>query len=405
MSTPFPFDFPVVVTTAGMQPQDPQNIRNQIEAAAVALSPGVTTDLPGIMLEDILSTDTPAVALCDQSRVELVNSLTPYGANEALLGELGTIYIGQSAPGQPTNTSVLVVFSGNVGYVVPNGLLVGDSGNNYQVQTGGPITGGGSSAPITAVAVQPGSFGVPANTVNRVLTSVPSIINLTCNNPSAGTPGGSAETWSSFRTRVLQAGQAACVGGPRLIKTLVGAVAGVQKVSVQAASGGLRVIVKGGDVYQVAFAILSAVDSPSSLVGHVAGGTDVTVSLIDPPNTYNVLFVAAATQAVTMTITWNTTASNFTGGGAFASLVQPPLVAYINAIPIGQPINVLEMNEIFQQAVASLLSADFLTRLVFSVSINGSVIAPGTGTYAITGDAESDFATALDGSGITVTQG
>lgn len=405
MSTPFPFDFPTVVTAAGMQPQDPQDIRTQIEAAAVALSPGATTDLPGILVEDILSTDVPAVALCDQARVEVVNSLTPYGANEALLGQLGTLYIGQSAPGAPARTSVLEIFNATVGYVVPNGLLVGDGANAFQVQTGGPILVGGSSAPITCLAVQEGSFGVPANTVNRVLTSVPAIVNLTCNNPTAGTPGGVEETWSSYRTRVLQAGQAACVGGPRLIKTLVGAVPGVQKVSVQAATGGLRVIVKGGDVHQVAFAILSAVDSPSSLVVHAAGGTDVTVSLIDSPNTYNVKFVAAATQTVVLAITWNTTATNFTGGGAFASLVQPVLVAYINALPIGQPINVLEMNEIFQVAVSKLLPADFLTRLVFAVTINGSVVAPGSGTYAVTGDAESDFFTALDGSAITVVQG
>jgi hypothetical protein len=405
MSTPFPFDFPVVVTAAGMQPQDPQDLRDQIQAAAVAQSPGITTNLPAILVEDFLSTAVPAVSLADQARVEQANSLTPYGANEALLSQLGTIYIGEGAPGKATNTSVLVVFSGTVGYTVPNGLLVGDGSNTYQVQTGGPISGGGSSAPMTAIAVQPGSFGVPANTVVRVLTSVPGSVNLTVNNPTAGTPAGADETWSSFRTRVLQAGMAACVGGPRLIKTLVGAVPGVQKVSVQAATGGLRVIVKGGDVYQVAFAILSAVDSPSSLVGHVAGGTNVTVSLIDPPNTYAVEFVAAATQTVTMNVTWNTTATNFTGGGAFPSLVQPPLVAYINSIAIGQPINVLEMNEIFQTSVAKLLSADFLTRLVFGVSINGTPTAPGTGTYAITGDAESDFFTAIDGSGISVTQG
>src|SRR5690349_6601545 len=92
MSTPDPFDFPVIVTAAGMQPQDPQAIRDQILAAAVANSPGLTGNLPGILIEDILSTDVPAVALCDQARVELVNSLTPFGANEALLIMLGSIY-------------------------------------------------------------------------------------------------------------------------------------------------------------------------------------------------------------------------------------------------------------------------------------------------------------------------
>lgn len=403
MSTTNPFNFPVVVAASGMLPQDPADIRDQINAAAVALAPGLTNNLPGLLLEDILSTDTPAVALIDQARVELFNSLTADGANEALLLKIGAI------TGVPynlqSNTSVLVVFAGTIGYVVPDGMLVYDGTNMYQVLSGGPVTGTGSTSPLTAVAVQPGSFAVPTGTVNQIRTSYPSTVVLTVTNPSDGTPGGSAETWSSYRTRVLQAQRAVCTSGPSLIKTLVGAVPGVQKVSVQAATGGLRVIVKGGDVYLVAYAIFQAVGDPSRLLGHAVGGADVTVSLIDPPNTYNIKSVASATQTVTIAITWNTTLTSFTGGGAFAGLVQPVLVAYINSLAIGQPINELEMNGLFQNAVSGLLAPDFLTRLVFSVTINGTVTAPGTGTSIVSGDAESDFFTALDGSGITVTQG
>jgi hypothetical protein len=405
MSTPNPFDFPVVVTAAGMQPQDPQDLRDQILAAATANSPGLTANLPGTLVEDFLSTSVPAVALCDQGRVEAVNCLTPDAANEFTLGRLGTIYIGEGQPGKVTNTSVLLVFTGTVGWVVPPGFLAGDGAHLFQVQSGGPIGGGGSTSPLSAIAIQPGSYGVPANTVTQLKSSAPPNITLSVNNPTAGTPGGTGETWSSFRARVMRAGLADCVGGPSLIKTLVGRVPGVQKVSVQAAVGGLRVIVKGGDVYEVAYAIYRAIDSPTSLVGHVAGGTNVTVGLIDSPNTYNILSVAAATQTVTMAVTWNTNLANFTGGGAFPALVQPVLVNYINSIPIGAPINVLEMNELFQETVAAVLAKDFLTRLVFGVNINGTPTAPGTGTYAITGDAESDFFTAVDGSGVVVTQG
>jgi hypothetical protein len=414
MSTPNPFNFPVVVTTAGMQPQDPTAIRSQIQAAAVAKSPGITTDLPGILLEDILSTDTLAIALCDQARVETVNSLTPYGANEFTLGQLGTIYLGEGAPGKPTNTSVLVVFSyPTVGLVINNGLLVGDGTNVYQVQGGGVIGSGGTSLPINAIAVQSGSFGVPANTVNQIKTSVPS--GLTVNNPIAGTPAGQTETWSSFRARVLQAGLVACSSSARGIKTLVGLVTGVQPnlISVRLVSGGFEVIVGGGDPYQVAYAIFSAVDNPAALQGSTTTVRNVTVSLIDPPNTYNITRVNPPQQLVTMSVTWNTVLTSFTGGAAFASLVaapQPngslgPLVAYINSIPVGQPINVLEMNQIFQQAIASVLDPTLLTRLVFAVNINGVLTPPTSGTFAIPGDPESYFFTVVDGSGITVTQG
>lgn len=407
MSTPFPFNFPVVVTAAGMQPQDPQDIRDQIKAAAVAQSPGITTDLPGILVEDILSTDTPAVALCDQARVELVNSLTPYGANEALLGQQGQIYIGQAQPGQPTNTSVLVVFSySTAGLVIPNGTLVGDGTNVYQVQGGGVIKSTLSSSPITAIAVTPNStFGVPANTVTQIKSSVP--VGLTVNNPTAGTPGGATETWSSFRARVLQAGLAACVGTARFIKTLIGALLGAQSnlISVQQASGGLRIVVGGAaDTFEIANAINMSVADVSTLQGSaVSSGRNVTVSLIDTPDTYNILYVAAPSQTVTMAITWNTVLTNFTQGAAFASLVQGPLAAYINSLGIGQVINVQILKSIFQQAVRTSIDAEFLTRLVFSVSINSTVTPPATGTDAISGDPESFFS--CNPSSIVVAQG
>lgn len=402
------FNFPVVMSPNGLQPQDPTSIQQQLLAQVAATNPGYTANLPGILIEDISSTDVAAIALCDQAKVELVNSLTPNGANEFLLGQLGTIYIGEGQPGKPTNTSVLVVFSGTVGYVIPNGLLVSDGANTYQVQGGGVIPGGGTSSPISAIAIQPGSFGVPQNTVNQIKTSVPSSVILTVNNPVAGTPGGQVESWYSFRQRVLQSGLVACSSSARGIKTFLGVVPGVQAnlISVQPASGGFRVIAGGGDIYQVAYAIFSAIDNPASLQGSaISAGRDVTVTLIDPPNTYNIKFVRPPAQTVTMSATWNTPLTSFTGGGAFPGLVQPPLVAYINSITAGTPINVLEMNAIFQNAVAALLDPTLLTRLVFSVTINGTLTAPGSGTYQVSGDPESSFFTAIDGSGISVLQG
>lgn len=411
MSTPnpFSFDLPIIVTAAGMQPQAYADLNAQIEAAAVAASPGITLDLPGTLTEDFLSTAVPAAAACNQAQVEFFNSLTPAGAAQQLLlllgGMLGVPY------GQITNTSVFVQFSSpNLGYVVPGGALVGDGSNVYQTpSTGTVIQSGGTSALVQAIAVTPGStFGVPENTVNQVLTSIPSNITLTVNNPAAGTPGGVVETWASYRARVMQALNSACVGSSRFIKTLVSAVPGIQKntVSVQAASPGIRVIAGGSaDPYALAYAIWQSVADPSQLVGHAAGGTTITTSLLDPPNTYPIISVNPAVQTLALTATWNTTLSNFTGGGAVPGLVQPPIVAYINGLASGAPINLLELNNIFQQAISGILDPNFLTRLVWQVTINGSVVAPGTGTQIVTGDAESYFLTPLNGSGITVTQG
>ena len=402
----YQYDLPVTITAAGPQPTPPATLQAQALAYVETEDPQVTTNLPGLLIEDISSTQVGALVSLDAARVEALNGISPNAANVALLNQLGAVY-GAAAQGAPTNTSVNVVFSGTPGYVIPTGFLVGDGTNTYVVQyPGGVIASGGSSSALTAVAVNAGSWAVPIGTVTQLLTAYPPNITLSVTNSVAGTPGNlSGESYSSYRARIVQAGNAACVGGPRLIKTLVMNQAGLtaSQVSVQQASPGIRVIVVGGDVYEVAFAIFCAVADVSQLVGHAAGGTTVTTGLNDYPNAYSVISVAAAQQTFAATATWNTTLAGFTGGLAFPGLVQGPIAAYINALAPGQVINLLEMNNIFQAAVAGVLDPTLLTRLVWSVYINGTLVSPGSGESYIAGDAESYFYTTA--SAITVTQG
>src|ERR1700676_3806380 len=92
MSTPNPFNFPVIIGPQGLQPQQPTDLRAQLLAAVAATNPGYTANLPGGLIEDISSTDVAAIALIDQAKIEAVNSLTPLGANNFLLTQLGQIY-------------------------------------------------------------------------------------------------------------------------------------------------------------------------------------------------------------------------------------------------------------------------------------------------------------------------
>jgi hypothetical protein len=405
MSLSYNFDFPVVITASGLQPQAPASLLAQLTAAAAAQAPGYTV-LPGGLIDDVSGTMVAGMSINDQAKVEAVNSLTPYAANIPLLLQLGQCF-GLSL-GSVTATSVPVVFSStSVGYVIPNGFLVGDGTNVYQVQGGGVIQSDETSSTLIALSVNPGSFAVPANTVTELLTSVPSNVSLSVNNPNAGTPASAGETYYSYRARVLQAMLAASVGTSRYIKTIIGQLLGAQSnlISVQAASGGLRIVVGGAaDPYAIGYAIWSSVADVSTLQeSAVNTDRDNTVALYDYPDTYNVLYVVAPVQTVTMTVTWNTVQTNFTGGAAFPGLVQAPLAAYINGLAVGQVINVQVMNEIFQNAVEDVLDASLLTRLVFTVSINSEVTPPGSGTFAITGDPESSFSCLA--SGITVTQG
>lgn len=269
---------PTVVTVAGLQPQAPQDLLAQLIAAVAAVRPGYTANLPGSLIEDISSTDVAALALTDSARVELVNSLTPFGANAFLLNQLGQVYGVQL--GAANNTSVGVVFSGPPGLIITKGFVVSDGVYQYTVQDSGVIGSGGTSPLLFALGNTPGSWIVPANTVNQLVTSIPtSVGTVTVINPTPGVPGSGSETQESYRSRVLQAGLAASQGMSRYLKTLLSEVAGVQTrlVSVlQAPNSKWEVIVGGGDPYQVAGAIYEALFDINNLVGSTLNVTAIT---------------------------------------------------------------------------------------------------------------------------------
>lgn len=142
---------------------------------------------------------------------------------------------------------------------------------------------------------------------------------------------------------------------------------------------------------------------------YVSGGSvtpnprNVVVSIIDYPDTYSIVFVNPPQQTVTVSVLWNTNSPNYVSPAAVAQLGTPALVAYINSIPVGQPINVFALQETFQLAVASALPPMYLTRMIFTVDINGIQTSPASGFGTISGDPESYFFAASNA--ITITQG
>lgn len=479
-------DIPVVVTSAGAQPTPPAVLRANLVAGVEATNPGYTVNLPGILIEDVAGTDVGALVICDTARVETINSISPYTANDFLLAQLGQIYIGPgAAPAPPSNTSVSVVFTVTdsndnpiEGYVVAKGFTVSDGIYQYVVQEGTATLTGGVTDPVFCQAILSGTWAVPAGSVSQKVTSVPTGVKVSCTNPLAGTSGGAAETSEQYRARVLQAGQAISTGTPAMLKTLLGQVSGVQQrlVSiVQQTGGGWEIIVGGGDPYAVAYAIYDSGLDISTLVGstlsvtnitqasdgevttdhnhdysdgqvvtmsgivgmtplngipvtitvtgpksfttgvntlsypaYVSGGVcspvlrNVTPNLLDPPDIYSVPFVSPPQQTVTATVTWNTTAPNFVSQAAVAQLAAPALAAYVNAITVGAPINLLVMNDVFLEAIASVLPSRQVSSISIAIAINGISTDPQAGTSLVFGDPESYFQTSA--SSITVVQ-
>jgi len=387
---------PTVMTSAGLQPQTATALNQAIIAGATALAPGLTATLPGSLIEDISSTDTGACLVMDQARVDVINSITPLGANPFLLYQLGQLF--GVTPGQATNGSVYVVFSGTVGYVIPIGFTVSDGTNQYTVSDGGIIASSGQSQPLLAVATTSSTFAIPANTVTQFVTSFPSTVSLFVTNPLAGTPAQAAQTISSYRAQVLQAGYVASIGTAPFLKTLLGNVPGVNPnlISVrEIASTGWEIIIGGsGDEYLIANAIFQAVPDISLLVGSTLGVSNftaanpgvVTTTLNHGYTTGQVVQITGVTPSAyngsyTITVLSETTFSvgvNTTSFGAYSSggVVTPNfrnVVVSINDYPDTYSIpyvvspsqavamavswNTISTNYVAAASVASLASA------------------------------------------------
>lgn len=270
-------DLSVSYTAAGPVPQTAESLREQLIAQAVALSPGLTTDLPGSLIEDIVSTDVGALLVCDQARVDLINSVGPLKANLTMLNLLAQ----QSgiAPQRTQGlTTVGVQFSGPVGFPIPQGFLVSDGTNSYALVDVTTIPAGGVTPAVTCKATVTGSWAVPANTVNQIITSLQQDIILTCNNPVAGTPGGDPETNYQFRDRVWQGQMSTVQGYPGFIRQKLTDVANVQArlVSVVQSANGWVIMCGGGDIYEMAGAIYKSAGDISRLIGCTLNVTGIS---------------------------------------------------------------------------------------------------------------------------------
>ena len=397
---------PPTLTSQGAIPTPPATLNSNLIALVAAEVPDYTANLPGTLIEDLSSTCTMALVVQDQARVDQINNLTPLAANPYLLNQLGLMF---GVPqGQSSNTSVYVVFSGPAGYLIPAGFIVSDGTYQYVVQDGGIIGTTGQTASLFAVANQSGSWAVAANTVTILVTSVPTGYTLTVTNPSTGVAGGNPQSVQSYRAQVTQSFSNTVQGVATYIKSLLMAVPGVNSrlVSVLQVTGGWEVICAGGDPYQMAGAIYQGAGDITRIIGSTTTANNITVTILDGEDAYNITFVNPPAQTVAMTVTWNTTLANFTSSALVNQLASSALVNYINSIQVGQPLNELEMTEVFQNAISSVLDSTDLTTLEFTVYLNGSTspTSPTAGTSIIPSPVLEGYWTAAQNA-ITVEQG
>lgn len=392
-------DLPVNYDISGPAPKTADELRQQVITTATQLSPGITTDLPGSLVEDMVSTSVGALMVCDQAKVDLINSCSPYSANIHLLAQLGAIY---GIPrGEGTNTSVYVVFSGPPGFSIPKGFTVGDGSYLYMVRRDTVIPDSGQTAPIYCLAMMEGIWAVPAGSVTQIKSSVPEGYNVTCTNLTAGLPGTAEQNYASYRAQVMQAGMYGVQGTPDCYRTELKKVSGVQENLLsyrQSTLGKWVAVVGGGDPYDVAYAIYKAVPDISILTNDVSNpsGSPVekkTIPITVYPDVYQVPFVVPSSQNVVVIITWNTASTSYIDPTGIEKAVQENIADYINAVAVGQPINIFEIQDIFLNSVNGLVAASLVSMIEIQVGINGVIKPPAAGSSLVYGDTYAYFST------------
>ncbi|MDK1204205.1 baseplate J/gp47 family protein [Cronobacter turicensis] len=392
-------DLPVYYTISGPVPQTTDSLRQQVIDTATALTPGITTDLPGSLIEDMVSTSVGALVVCDQARVDLINSCSPYTANVHLLTQLGEMY---GIPrGTGTNTSVYTVFIGPPGFSIPKGFIVGDGTYQYTVQRDTVIPESGQTEPVYCLATTEGTWAVPAGSVTQIKTSVPAQFDVTCTNLTAGLPGAQEQSLASYRAQVWQAGMFGVQGTPDCVQATLQKVDGVQKNLIsfrQASLGKWVVLVGGGDPYEVAYAIYKSVPDISILTNDVQNPSSApvekkTVPVTVYPDTYQIPFVVPSSQNVTVIITWNSASTSYVDPSAIQNASQQNVADYINGLSVGEPINIFQVQDIFMNSVSSLLPASLISMIQVVVGINGVIVTPETNSTLIYGDTYAYFST------------
>ncbi|MDT7494697.1 baseplate J/gp47 family protein [Citrobacter koseri] len=392
-------DLPISYDISGPVPKTTDELRQLVIDTATALSPGITTDLPGSLVEDMVSTSVGALVVCDQARVDLINSCSPYAANVHLLAQLGGMYGVQK--GQGTNTSVYEVFSGPPGFAIPKGFMVGDGSYTYAVQRDTMIPESGQTEPVYCLATTEGTWAVPAGSVNQIKTSVPDSYNLTCTNLTDGLPGAPEQSFSSYRAQVFQAGMYGVQGTPDCYRIELKNVYGVQENLIsyrQASLGSWVAVVGGGDPYEVAYAIYKSVPDISALTNDVSNPSGAPVEkkmipIIVYPDTYHVPYVVPSSQNVSVIITWNTVSTTYVDPTGIEKAVQPDIADYINAIAVGEPVNIYQIQDLFLKSVQGLVSASLVSMIDVQIGINGQIVPPVADSSLVYGDTYAYFST------------
>lgn len=242
-----------------------------------------------------------------------------------------------------TNSQVTLTLIGQAGTVITDGVVSDANKNRWLLPSPVVIPPAGSIS-VTATAQEVGAIAAPAGTVTTISTPTRGWQSVT--NPAAASTGAPVETDEQLRAR-----QAQSVALPSLtvlggILGAVQAVSGVTRAAIyendtdSTDSNGLpphsiAVVAKGGDAPQIAAAIMN-----KKTPGTYTHGTTMVVvpDTIGIPHTIRYFQPTDAPMAVEVRLR---ALSGYTT--AVAAAIQTAVAEHINALGIGQDVNLARL--------------------------------------------------------------
>jgi len=251
----------VVISNQGRVSAQPSDMYNTVITNATALSPGLTTNLPGSLIADVVETGVAQCLVSDSAATELINSISPRTANMAVLNQIGQVVLGPlGVVGAAANSSVNVVFSAPANSVIPAGFIVSDGTNQFVTQHASVTSSGGVTTPVYCIASSATGITVAANTVTTVVSAQPPLYTITVNNPLPGAAGTGTELPNDYRNRIVTANAAPVGSAPSVIRSQIASIPGVvnRTIRVLQLPAGAGIMVAGGDPALIAGAIYNS---------------------------------------------------------------------------------------------------------------------------------------------------
>lgn len=265
---------------------------------------------------------------------------------------------------QATRSTGTITVNGTSGTVIPAGSRVRDAASTVTVETTAAITiAGATSVPVQALTTGP--IEAAASSLTVIVTPVAGWTSTT--NAAALTPGQDIESDLQLRARreaSLQASGTGTDGGIRaaLLEIVEQAVILSNRTNATAADGtpahAVRAILypdpnSATVEQQIATAYFGQLPA-----GIQAWGTDVTATVTD-------------SQGVDQTIEWDyatevdvyidVTVTLAAGSDVVAADIAAAIVAYVNALEVGDDVRVLRVYQAIQAVSDDVLSASSLT--------------------------------------------